>query len=308
MDDRLLVVKIAAWLEAHLADARSKDVIEISGYSETRLRQKFYSVTGETPAAYLRKRRLSEAAKEIMAGARIADTALKYGYSSQDNFTTAFRTWFGVTPGELQVMDRAYRGFMERMKEPLNIMQIEKLAQPSLDTTLMGCMKGAADYFDFDWSAPMLFGLSGHAFLINIHPEACPSSPYVWNHQRFYGRMERLGIRRKQELELRKGAAAADIRDVEDRVKAHLNAGSICLLDYLEHQLVSGYDDKGFVFLKPWNGMAPSEVQSLSFGTLGECLDKEGWVHFTLLEKASPATDLQAELPDALSLAAELYA
>jgi AraC family transcriptional regulator len=73
MDDRLLALQMAAWMESHLADEGSGcDLAKVSGYSENRLRQKFYNVTGETPAGYFRKRRLTEAARKLMAGADIA--------------------------------------------------------------------------------------------------------------------------------------------------------------------------------------------------------------------------------------------
>ena len=31
------------------------------------------------------------------------------------------------------------------------------------------------------------FVLSGHAFLMNVHEELCPSGPYLWRYDRFFG-------------------------------------------------------------------------------------------------------------------------
>jgi AraC-like DNA-binding protein len=301
MDDRLLALQMAAWMERHLEDAGSgQELAAISGYSENRLRQKFYGVVGETPAGYLRKRRLTEAARALLAGREIADVALSYGYSSQDNFTTAFKSWFGLNPGELRTMDARYKRFLARMKEPLNVMELAKLRQSGLCTTLMGCMKGASDYYDLDWSASKLFGYSGHAFMINVHAELCASSPYAWNHDAFYLAMRDLGVRRLESVCIAKDASPEAIKGTEDRIKAHLDAGKLCVLDFLEHQLVAGYDAKGFLFLKPWD-CTGVELPALSFGSWSEALEREGWVQFTLLEKEESRADEARLLASALA-------
>jgi hypothetical protein len=62
-------------------------------------------------------------------------------------------------------------------------MKIDGLAMPSLHRTLMGVLKGALDYYGIETSIPTVFGASGHAFLINIHDELCPSGPYCWNRE-----------------------------------------------------------------------------------------------------------------------------
>jgi AraC-like DNA-binding protein len=307
MEDRLLVLQMAAWMEEHLTETSlGPDLARIAGYSENRLRQKFYNITGETPAGYLRKRRLTEAARGLMEGRRIIDVSLKYGYSSQDNFTTAFKAWFGITPGELQTMDRKQRNFIARMKEPLNIMELKNLKQNNLCTTLMGCMKGASDFYELDWTVPQLFGYSTHAFMINIHSELCPSSPYAWKKEHFWMAMRNMGIRKADAVDLREGAEPEDLNRAEKKLREHLDAGKLCVLDFLEHQLISGYDTKGFIFLQPWNGESKVELPSLSFGSWKEALDREGWVMFTLLEKEELRADEPTLLRSALTTAVRM--
>jgi AraC-like DNA-binding protein len=307
MDDRLFVLQMTAWMEEHLTDANTgPDLVKASGYSENRLRQKFYNITGETPSGYLRKRRLTEAAKALMAGERIIDVTYRFGYSSQDNFTTAFRAWFGVTPGELQTMDRKQRHFVMRMKEPLNIMELKNLTQNDLCTTLMGCMKGASDYFDLDWTNAQLFGYSTHAFMINIHADLCPSSPYAWKKDHFWLAMRNLGIRKVDVVELKQGAPAAEFGLAEKKIRAHLDAGKLCVLDHLEHQLISGYDTKGFIFLQPWKGASKVELPSLSFGTWKEGFERMEFMMFTLLEKDDLRAGENALLQSALTAAVRI--
>jgi AraC-like DNA-binding protein len=307
MDDRLLAQRMAAWMEKHLADPDPNlDLEKASGYSEGRLRQKFYNITGETPSGYLRKRRLTEAARALIKGERIVDVAAAYGYSSQDNFTTAFGSWFGVTPAKLRDLDRNYRNLLMRMKEPLNLMELTDLKQSPLNTTLMSAIKGASEYFDLDWSIAKIFGYSTHAFLINIHADLCPSSPYVWNHDRFYLALRNMGISRTETLFFKKSAPAAKIAHAEAKLKAHLDAGKVCMLDSMEHQLIAGYDLKGFLLLQPWDCSPKTVRAALSFGAQNEALEREGWVGFTLLEREELRADESSLLQSALTTALQM--
>ena len=49
------------------------------------------------------------------------------------------------------------------------------LVQPPYDTGLVGVVKGALDHYGIDTAPAETFVLSGHAFVINIHEELCPS-------------------------------------------------------------------------------------------------------------------------------------
>lgn len=308
MDDRVLVAHMVAYIEGHLVEPIGADELATrSGYSLNRLRQKFYAVTGETPSGYLRKRRLTEAAKEILGGARPLDAALKYGYSSQDNFITAFRSFFGVTPSEIARIDDKYKRFIRSLREAYSIMEIANLRQPPFHATLMGCVKGAADCFDADWSVPMLYGLTGHAFLINVHKDLCPSGPYVWNMKRFRELLEGIGIATPAEYGIGRDTPEPERLRIEKQLKEHLDDGKLCMLDFLEHQLISGYDERGFVMLQPWGGKAGSEIKALTFGTWEECFRKEGWAHFTLLSKRPIGKSETEAARDALAYALELF-
>jgi len=60
----------------------------------------FEVVTDIGPGEYLRRRRLSEAARVLSAGGeeKVIDLALRYGYDSPDAFSRAFRREFGCLP------------------------------------------------------------------------------------------------------------------------------------------------------------------------------------------------------------------
>jgi AraC-like DNA-binding protein len=307
MDDRALVAAIVTYIEENLTESITvEELAEKAGYSPNRLRQKFFNVTGETPSGYARKRRLTEAAKELLNGMRPVDVALTYGYSSQDNFTTAFRSHFGVTPSELGTIDDKYRRFFRKLREAYSIMEIANLKQPPLNTTMMGCIKGATDYFDNDLSVPMLYGLTGHAFLINIHSELCPSSPYVWNHDRFFKLLKRLGIAQVGEFHRSRETSQKEVAETEKRIRAALDEGKLIVLDFMEHQLVSGYDEKGLTMLLPWGG-DDSEVKAITFGSWEECMLGEGWAHLTVIEKTPRAESLLPAAKEAFTYALDLY-
>lgn len=58
----------------------------------------FNMLTGITVGEYVRNRRLSAAGQEIAGGAKVLDTALKYGYETPESFTKAFTRFHGITP------------------------------------------------------------------------------------------------------------------------------------------------------------------------------------------------------------------
>lgn len=71
--------------------------------SRSHLANAFGTASGWPVMAYLRARRLSEAAKRLAAGAPdILSVALEFGYGSHEAFTRAFRDQFGITPEEVR--------------------------------------------------------------------------------------------------------------------------------------------------------------------------------------------------------------
>ncbi len=185
-------------------------------------------------------------------------------------------------------------------------MELANLKQPPLNATLMGCLKGASDYFDNDLSAAMLYGLSGHAFLVNVQRDLAPNGPYVWRKERFYELLRGLGIERIGEYELMSESGDRERARVEREPKESLDAGKLVMIDFLEHQLVGGFDEQGFVVLQPWGGCTPVEIKALTFGSFKECLAKEGWAHFTVLGRSAARKPMAEAARDALAFAEEL--
>jgi AraC family transcriptional regulator len=94
-------VQKALWyVETHSRTGIILDqVADASGVSPFHLTRAFAAAFGMSVVRYARRRRLSEAAKQLAAGAPdILSLAIDNGYSSHEAFSRAFKEEFGVTP------------------------------------------------------------------------------------------------------------------------------------------------------------------------------------------------------------------
>lgn len=71
----------------------------------------FPYMTGIPFSEYVRRRRMTAAAMELAEGARVVDTALRYGYESPTAFNRAFQAVHGLPPSAAQVRGAALRSF-----------------------------------------------------------------------------------------------------------------------------------------------------------------------------------------------------
>lgn len=93
------------------------EIADDAGYSCFHFIRLFSGVTGFTPKEYVLKRKLSEAAKEILCTEKkIIDIAFEYDFQSHESFTRAFHREFGDNPASF----RKRRAFPEKaFLEPL---------------------------------------------------------------------------------------------------------------------------------------------------------------------------------------------
>lgn len=71
----------------------------------------FPYMTGISFSEYVRRRRMTAAAMDLAEGARVMDTALRYGYDSPTAFNRAFQSVHGLPPSAAQVRGAALRSF-----------------------------------------------------------------------------------------------------------------------------------------------------------------------------------------------------
>ncbi|MCX5334350.1 AraC family transcriptional regulator [Streptomyces sp. NBC_00140] len=87
----------------HRLDQRieAADVARTALTSEYHLRRLFSALAGMPLSEYIRRRRLTIAGAEVLAGDRtLLEIAVRYGYTSGEAFARAFRAMHGVGPGE----------------------------------------------------------------------------------------------------------------------------------------------------------------------------------------------------------------
>lgn len=138
---------------AHLAKAAS--------FSPWYAHRLFKEFTGASPAEYIRKVRLSEAAKHLKSErCRITDIAMELGFESVDGFTRAFVREFGITPREYKLHPVPITLFIpygvkfkELMKENISMESvrnvfIQVVRKPERKVIIKRGVK-AAEYFDY---------------------------------------------------------------------------------------------------------------------------------------------------------------
>lgn len=91
------------YLESHITEETDlKRPAQIAGCSVYHFQRIFPCLAGIPLSEYLRRRRMSLAAADLMAGEKVVDVALKYGYDSPTAFNRAFQSIHGVPPSKAQ--------------------------------------------------------------------------------------------------------------------------------------------------------------------------------------------------------------
>lgn len=72
------------------------------GTTEYHLRRMFSSLSGMPLSEYVRRRRMTVAAAEVVAGRELLGIAVRFGYGSAEAFGRAFRSVHGTSPAEVR--------------------------------------------------------------------------------------------------------------------------------------------------------------------------------------------------------------
>ena len=103
MEKVLLITQALEFIESHLTDElRTEDIANELYCSKSSLEKLFKLVTHVSIKDYSLRRRMSLAAKDIAGNPELSilDLAIKYGYSSNEAFTRAFKGIWYVSPSE----------------------------------------------------------------------------------------------------------------------------------------------------------------------------------------------------------------
>lgn len=95
--------RVVEYVEQNLDD--EIDILSLAtslGTTEYHLRRMFSSLAGMPLSEYVRRRRMSVAAAELVGDGDLLDIAVRYGYGSTEAFGRAFRAVHGVSPGDVR--------------------------------------------------------------------------------------------------------------------------------------------------------------------------------------------------------------
>jgi AraC family transcriptional regulator len=91
-----------------LVEDRLSDDVDVAslatelGTTEYHLRRMFSSLAGMPLSEYIRRRRMSIAAADVLGDGNLLGVAVRYGYGSTEAFGRAFRSVHGVSPGDVK--------------------------------------------------------------------------------------------------------------------------------------------------------------------------------------------------------------
>ena len=81
-------------------------IAKSSNVSVNTLERHFMQIFGQTPTTYIRKKRLSNAAKLLTEGKTVTEASEESGFSDYSNFISLFRKAYGITPLQYKKQQR----------------------------------------------------------------------------------------------------------------------------------------------------------------------------------------------------------
>ena len=137
MKEQILAVqRMQDYIERNNAEEITlSDLARASLFSPWYAYRLFRDCLGLTPTEYIRKYRLTQAAKQLRTGAvKVIDAAYGAGFSNVDTFTRAFYREFGLNPGDYRKQPVPLPFFIpygakyrELRKEPIDVSNIQPI-------------------------------------------------------------------------------------------------------------------------------------------------------------------------------------
>ena len=156
--------------------------------------------------------------------------------------------------------------------------KIEGLAWQPRWISHMGCLRGCLEALGIEMSDGWLYGGTGHAFVLNIHPELCPSGPTAWKASPLFELGHRMGYTHGGEFGFKGEAGFEDKqRRVWEHVRSAIDAGLPCYgweLAEPEYYVIVGYEGDDYCFAGPGaeDGSGRKRWDQLGISDIG-CLE-----------------------------------
>jgi hypothetical protein len=169
------------------------------------------------------------------------------------------------------------------MRKESPVKMLENLQWSPKWVSHLGCIKGCLDYLGIDVSEAWLYGGTGHAFVINLHEQVCPSGPTAWKTVKLFQLGPNIGytfdgvfgLKHQDDFAERQGHAWKHVQQAIDQ-------GRPCYgweLEIPEFYVVYGYDDVGYYYSgpgcdegkgpKPWQELGDTGIGVLELYSIG---------------------------------------
>jgi hypothetical protein len=155
------------------------------------------------------------------------------------------------------------------------MVKLEELKWSPKWVSHLGCIKGCVDHLGLNISDAWLYGATGHAFVINVNGELCPSGPTAWKTVKLF----ELGPNAGYAIDGQVGFKGnPNFSEVQRQAWAHarqaLDERMPCFgweLEIPEFYVVYGYDDTGYYFKGPGceDGKGPKPWRELGDTGIG---------------------------------------
>ena len=128
MDWTTRLNKVMDYVEASVhGEISEEEISKITACPYSMFQSSFSQIVGIPFSEYVRRRRLTMAAYELLnTDRKLLDIAMDYGYQSDDAFRVAFKNLYGITPAEVRKSNPSLV-FYCRLTFEINIRGIEKM-------------------------------------------------------------------------------------------------------------------------------------------------------------------------------------
>ncbi|MED1411180.1 MULTISPECIES: helix-turn-helix domain-containing protein [Bacillus] len=151
------------WIETNLNSEFSLDALSnYMGFSPYYCSFKFHQVTGISIRRYTLLRRLYLSTEDLMNDRKIIDIAFEYDYSSQEAYSRAFKTIFGITPREFQLKQMPVQSFSKlsinngkewcrmNISRKIEVEQLRNKKSGLFDRDVLNILNGQVMYEEFE--------------------------------------------------------------------------------------------------------------------------------------------------------------
>lgn len=113
MDGLQRMLDSIEFIEKNLdGDLAIEDIARVAWMSKFHFQRMFSMLTGFTVSEYVRNRRLTVAAQELVnSDTKVIDIAMKYGYESPESFSKAFKRIHGINPSVAKKYQQSLKAY-----------------------------------------------------------------------------------------------------------------------------------------------------------------------------------------------------